>query len=405
MSSHKYDGLFKILILGESDVGKTCLLLRYTDNSLKANHLTTIGIDFKIKTINIENRIIKLQIWDTVGQERFRTFSRTYYKLANGIILTYDITDKNSFLKIPNWIKQIEANAPKNVKKILVGNKTDKIDTLDRVVTEEEGKKLAKDYNMHFFETSAKTGQNVTEAFDCLIKEIMKEQGIIKIEQEIVLKEKNNKEEEKGCYNENKNKYENISNNKDKNNKLDYESQINELKNQLDEEKNKNIKLIYEIKIMKKSLDELKKKLDEEKNKSQILDNENKKLIAQINQSNSENDKNIIKILEEKNKLLKSELENYKSESKEITSIKPGEKIIAVNFLSMGIQDIINYCLPCKNTDLFVRLEEKLYQDFPQFKDYETYFEVKTRRIKKFKTIDENKINCNDIISVFIIDN
>ena len=71
----------------------------------------------------------------------------------------------------------------------------------------------------------------------------------------------------------------------------------------------------------------------------------------------------------------------------------------------MGIQDIINYCLPCKNTDLFVRLEEKLYQDFPQFKDYETYFEVKTRRIKRFKTLDENKINCNDIISVFIIDN
>ena len=156
---------------------------------------------------------------------------------------------------------------------------------------------------------------------------------------------------------------------------------------------------------MKKSLDELKKKLDEEKNKSQILDNENKKLIAQINQSNSENDKNIIKILEEKNKLLKSELEKYKSESKEITSIKPGEKIIAVNFLSMGNQDIINYCLPCKNTDLFVRLEEKLYQDFPQFKDYETYFEVKARRIKRFKTLDENKINCNDIISVFIINN
>ena len=103
--------------------------------------------------------------------------------------------------------------------------------------------------------------------------------------------------------------------------------------------------------------------------------------------------------------MLKSELENYKSGSKEITSIKPGEKIIAVNFLSMGNQDIINYCLPCKNTDLFVRLEEKLYQDFPQFKDYETYFEVKTRRIKRFKTIDENKINCNDIISVFIIDN
>ena len=116
MSSHEYDGLFKILILGESGVGKTSLLLRYTDNSFTANHLTTIGIDFKIKKINIENRIIKLQIWDTAAQA-FRTISKTYYKGANGIILTYDITDKNSFLNIPNWIKQIEANAPKNVKK------------------------------------------------------------------------------------------------------------------------------------------------------------------------------------------------------------------------------------------------------------------------------------------------
>ena len=88
----------------------------------------------------------------------------------------------------------------------------------------------------------------------------------------------------------------------------------------------------------------------------------------------------------------------------EITSLKRGEKIINVNFVSIGNQDICNYSLICKNTDLFVRLEEKLYQGFPQFKNYETFFKVNTRRIKRFKTIDENKIKSNDIISIFIVE-
>ena len=171
MSSHKYDYLFKILIIGESGVGKTCLLLRFTEDSFTTTFLTTIGIDFKIKIINLEDKLIKLQIWDTAGQERFRTITKTYYKGAHGIILTYDVTDQDSFKNIRNWIKQIEANAQGNVKRVLVGNKCDKP---DRVVTEEEGKKLADDYSMSFFETSAKTNQNVSEVFNYLTKEILK---------------------------------------------------------------------------------------------------------------------------------------------------------------------------------------------------------------------------------------
>ena len=171
MSSHKYDHLFKLLIIGESGVGKTCLLLRFTDDSFTANHLTTIGIDFKIKIINLENKLIKLQIWDTAGQERFRTITKTYYKGAHGIILTYDVTDINSFKNIRNWIKQIEQNAQNNVCKVLVGNKCDKS---DRVVSFEEGKKLAQDYGMEFFETSAKSNINVSETFTFLTKEILK---------------------------------------------------------------------------------------------------------------------------------------------------------------------------------------------------------------------------------------
>ena len=169
--SNKYNHLFKLLIIGESGVGKTCLLLRYTDDSFTANHLTTIGIDFKIKILNLEGKTIKLQIWDTAGQERFKTITKTYYKGAHGIILTYDVTEQDSFKNIRNWIKQIEANAQNNVKKVLVGNKCDKP---GRTVSEEEGKKLAEDFGMNFFETSAKTNHNVNEVFTFLTQEVLK---------------------------------------------------------------------------------------------------------------------------------------------------------------------------------------------------------------------------------------
>ena len=197
MSSHKYDYLFKILIIGESGVGKTCLLLRFTEDSFTTTFLTTIGIDFKIKIINLENKLIKLQIWDTAGQERFRTITKTYYKGAHGIILTYDVTDQDSFKNIRNWIKQIEANAQGNVKRVLVGNKCDKP---DRVVTEEEGKKLADDYSMNFFETSAKTSKNVTEVFYHLTKEILKaNEGNKELGGKKLTKIDNKKNKKKGC--------------------------------------------------------------------------------------------------------------------------------------------------------------------------------------------------------------
>jgi Ras-related protein Rab-8A len=197
MSSHKYDYLFKILIIGESGVGKTCLLLRFTEDSFTTTFLTTIGIDFKIKIINLENKLIKLQIWDTAGQERFRTITKTYYKGAHGIILTYDVTDQDSFKNIRNWIKQIEANAQGNVKRVLVGNKCDKP---DRVVTEEEGKKLADDYSMSFFETSAKTNKNVTEVFYHLTKEILKaNEGNKELGGKKLTKTDNSKEGKRRC--------------------------------------------------------------------------------------------------------------------------------------------------------------------------------------------------------------
>ena len=173
MSSHKYDHLFKIHFIGESNVGKQDFISRFLDNNSETSeNLTTIGIDFKIKIINFRNKLVKLQIWDTSGEERFRTILKTAYKGAHGIILIYDVTDQNSFKNIRNWIKQIEVHGDISVKKVLVGNKCNEP---GRVITEEEGKKLAKEYNIGFFESSARTGKNVNEVFNYLVKEIIME--------------------------------------------------------------------------------------------------------------------------------------------------------------------------------------------------------------------------------------
>ena len=154
--------------------------------------------------------------------------------------------------------------------------------------------------------------------------------------------------------------------------------------------------------------------LKEEKKKNEILSNENKKLKSIITNLNDEINK--LKQYEQKNRLLQEEInkknieiQKYKSDNNTdfdegITSIKPGEKIISINFASMGSQDIGHYSLICKNTELFVRLEERLYNDFPQFKNYETYFEKNTKRIKRFKTLDENEIKNKDVISLFTVD-
>ena len=194
MSTSKYDYSFKFLIIGDSDVGKQSFILSFTGDSFTATHLEKIGIDFKIKTIKYENKLVKLQIWDTAGEERFRTITSTYYKGFHGIILMYDVTDHNSFKSIRNWIKHIEANADKSVKKVLVGHKCN---AFNRVIIEEEGQNLADEYNIGFFESSAKINKNVSEVFYYLVKEIFIEKGIIKDKSEVEKrKEKKRREKE-----------------------------------------------------------------------------------------------------------------------------------------------------------------------------------------------------------------
>ena len=137
-NQNEYDYLLKYLIIGNSGVGKSCLLLRYADDVYTDKHIITIGVDFKIKSLSVNNKKVKTSIWDTAGQERFKNITVSYYKGAAGVMLVYDITDLESFNKINDWMIEVEKNAPNNVYKILVGNKCDL--EQERQVSYDQGK-------------------------------------------------------------------------------------------------------------------------------------------------------------------------------------------------------------------------------------------------------------------------
>ena len=168
MAEEEYDFIFKVLLLGNSDVGKSSMLLRFVDSVWNDAFTPTIGVDFKVKTLEINNKRVKMQIWDTAGQERFRTVVSTYFRGAHGILLLYDVTNKDSFKNLENWLIEIEKNSNQKVLKILIGNKCDL--TEDREITTEEGQTFANRNGMEFMETSAKMNTNVTEAFETLGK-------------------------------------------------------------------------------------------------------------------------------------------------------------------------------------------------------------------------------------------
>jgi small GTP-binding protein len=168
----KIDAKYKILILGDSTVGKTCFLTRYTDNTFQEEYLASIGMDYKIKSYEKEDgNSIKLYIWDTAGQDRFRSITRNYYKGADGIILIYDITNEESFNNVKHWINSIKEEAPDKVVIILVGNKVD--DEENRKIKKENGEKISQEFKLPFFECSAKADINVNSAFEALIKKLI----------------------------------------------------------------------------------------------------------------------------------------------------------------------------------------------------------------------------------------
>ena len=187
--------LYKILLLGDSSVGKTCFLMRYTDNTYQEIHMSTIGIDNKFKDVELEDgKKVKIQIWDTAGQDRFRSITRNYYKGANGIVLIFDVTNKKSYENVKNWVKQIKEEVSSRVTIILVANKID--DVNHRIVTKEEGEKIANECGLMFFECSAKTGENIEHAFNELVKKTVDNYSKVGQGGEKLKKKKNSK---KGC--------------------------------------------------------------------------------------------------------------------------------------------------------------------------------------------------------------
>ena len=173
IDSTSYDEKIKLMVIGETRVGKTALIKKYTKNVFGGTYLTTVGIDFQEKIINVEEKSVKLQIWDTAGQERFRNIAKSYFHTSDGFLLVYDISCKDSFEKLNFWYEQIKLNAPENTKCVVAGNKCDLEEK--RQVNKNEGENFAKTYNIDFYETSAKDGINVDEVFQTLASEIMKD--------------------------------------------------------------------------------------------------------------------------------------------------------------------------------------------------------------------------------------
>ena len=181
-SQQDYEFIFKVLLIGNSNVGKSSLFLKFVDDIWNDTFVPTIGVDFKIKTFEIDSSKIKMQIWDTAGQERFKNIIASYYRGAHGILLLYDVTDKDSFKNLSNWLIEIEKNSSKNVIKVLIGNKSDLEDK--RVISQSQGKDFADTYGLKFIETSVKKNINVKEAFETLGRELMAASGDKKITKE-----------------------------------------------------------------------------------------------------------------------------------------------------------------------------------------------------------------------------
>jgi len=166
-TDQNFDYMFKLLIIGNSAVGKTSFLFRYADDSYTSAFVSTVGIDFKVKTVQRNNKRVKLQIWDTAGQERYRTITTAYYRGAMGFLLMYDITNEDSFNAVQDWATQIKTYSWDSAQVMLVANKADMEN--ERVVSTERGEELARQLGFDFFETSAKENLNVSQSFDRLV--------------------------------------------------------------------------------------------------------------------------------------------------------------------------------------------------------------------------------------------
>ena len=194
----KTEILYKILLLGDWSVGKTCFLMRYMDNTFNDIHLSTIGIDYKFKYLTLDNgQPLKIQIWDTAGQERYKSITKSYLKGANGIIIVYDVTNQKSFEGVQNWVKQIKEKVSSRVCVALAANKIDKNE--EREVSTEEGETFGKENDFPYYETSAKDGIGINECFNNMIKQIYQNYGNSPVNDYVSINNNEKKESKKGC--------------------------------------------------------------------------------------------------------------------------------------------------------------------------------------------------------------
>ena len=197
-STKEVEFVFKILLLGDSEVGKSCFLMRYSDNVFVENYITTIGLDYKLKNVKLDSgKTIKVQLWDTAGQDKYRTIAKNYFKGSHGILLLYDVTKQSSFQNIRDWIQDIREEVSQKAIIFLIGNKIDLVDK--RKISKEKGIELAEEYKLPFFEASAKSGENVDEVFKALYKKISEVYGDLEKEMGTKLN-KRKKNKPKCCF-------------------------------------------------------------------------------------------------------------------------------------------------------------------------------------------------------------
>ena len=164
-----------ILLVGDANVGKTSILLKYTENFFPNQYQATIGVEYKMKIIKLNNMNIKLQIWDTAGQERYKSIAKNFFHSANGVFLVFDITNKQSFENLNKWIEDVKENSPKDCKYIIIGNKSDLSD--QRTISTFEIDNFVKEKKSSYFEVSAKNDEGLNDAFINLSKEIIKDKN------------------------------------------------------------------------------------------------------------------------------------------------------------------------------------------------------------------------------------
>lgn len=184
--SFPYDHLFKLLMIGDAAVGKSSMLIRFTDDAFDEHIQSTIGVDFKVKHLELNSKRIKLTVWDTAGQERFRTLTSSYYRGAQGVVMVYDVTRRDSFDNLEHWLKEVKLYSPNNgegVVKLLVGNKIDLPDSeegeYERQVDREEAEEWARNQGMLFLEASAKTKTGVQESFMEVVHKILEDPDLL----------------------------------------------------------------------------------------------------------------------------------------------------------------------------------------------------------------------------------